>query len=733
MGKGFRLILAVVAISICTGEVIGGDQPASAGEMTPETEKLFRAIRSNDFPAVKRNLLDGGDVRAENAAGLTVIDLAIDKGYFKIAHYLLAWRKQRKPKPKLPLPLPAPPPITAEVAPTAEPAAPEPARGEAPKAQPSPPEQAREAAPIAPQPPQPLAAAESTAKPALIPIETATKPEPWPKTAAVTPPAEKTAENPPSAPTSEPPQPEAAATEPTDNKILTPPPAESPGILDQITGFFTSEAEPKAPDPKPLTEENRPEPEKAAEDRPGTPVEQATASAIAAPEEEKAPEVPGVFDQIARFFASETEPKDHSASQSEAKPEPRGPAVKPDEAPETAPQAAQPLPQPRPCLPLEAVLGLCTAAKLDKPESESPSVPMPEIAPEPEKAAEEQGAFDNIVRFFTSEPETSKPEGLSGAVGKKPKNEIQGVSNASTPPFEPEPAAKAVVEEIPKPLPENTPPAEPVREAAENLTPHPPEKPEDRSDIITRIQDMLSIGPEKEAPPTSKPEKTAAIPASAPAPRPIPEPTPSPSPVVQPSAAPKSTTIEPFIGTSMKLGKRWQKDTEHTCVSKRSRRSLFCIEPVDWPQEIAPSFQVHTTLYRGRKSIVRYDEEVATQFHTLFPTGNFDAIVEHFSKLLGPPTEKPVIWVVMIGKPNRKNRTARWIGPQKAGGKNGDQGGAPGILDVREVDDLRWSLPPDDRHGVVWLYRQGGLPVFRHVSWSDFLLARAPPATVTRP
>ena len=238
MGKGFRLILAVVAISICTGGVIGGDQPASAGEMTSETEKLFRAVRSNDFPAVKRNLLDGGDVRAENAAGLTVIDLAIDKGYFKIAHYLLAWRKQRKPKPKLPLPLPAPPSITAEVAPTAEPAAPEPVRGEAPKAQPSPPEQAREAAPIAPQPPQLLAAAESTAKPALIPIETATKPEPWPKTAAVTPPAEKTAENPPSAPTSEPPQPEAAATEPTDNKILTPPPAESPGILDQITGFL---------------------------------------------------------------------------------------------------------------------------------------------------------------------------------------------------------------------------------------------------------------------------------------------------------------------------------------------------------------------------------------------------------------------------------------------------------------------------------------------------------------
>ena len=580
MGKGFRLILADVAFSICIGVLIGGGQPASAGEMSPETEKLFRAVRSNDFPAVKQNLLGGGDVRAENAAGLTVIDLAIDKGYFNIAHYLLAWRKQRKPKPKLPLPLPVPPPITAEAAPTTEP---------------SPPGQAREAAPIEPQPRQPSPGAESAAKPAPTPIETAPKPVPLPKTDPVTPlviplaekTAEKVAEIPPSAQASEPPQPEAAVPEPPDNKILTPTPAESPGILDRISGFFTPDPEPKAP-------------EKAVEDKPETPAEPAAAArTIAAAEEEKAPDGPGIFDQIGRFFASETEPKDQPASPSEAKPEP---------------------------------------------------------------------------------------------------------------------AAKAVVEETPKPLAANKPPAEPVREAAEKPTPLPPEKPEDRSDILARIQDLLSTGPEKEAPQTPRPEETASIPTSAPAP--------SPSPAVQPSAAPKSTTIEPFIATSMKLGKRWQKDTENICVNKPSRKSLFCIEPVDWPPEIGPSFQVHTTLYRGRKSIVRYDAEVATQFHTLFPTGNFDAIVEHFSELFGPPTEKPVIWTVMIGKPNRKNRTARWIGPQRAVAKNGNQGEPPGILDVREIDDLRWSAPPDDRHGVVWLYRQGGLPVFRHVSWSDFLLAR---------
>ena len=714
MGKGFRLILAVVAISICAGGVIGGGQPASAGEMTPETEKLFRAVRSNDFPAVKRNLLDGGDVRAENAAGLTVIDLAIDKGYFNIAHYLLAWRKQRKPKAKLPLPLPAPPSITAEAAPTAEPAFREPAREEAPKAEPSPAGQAREAAPIAPQPAEPLPGAESAAKPTPTPIETATRPEPLPQTDPVTRPAEKTAEKaaeiPPSAPTSEPPRPEAAATEPSGNKILTSAPEESPGILDRITGYFTSDPEPensarakdqpdpepKAPAPKPMGSVTPPAEktaEKAAEIPPSAPTSEPPRPEAAATEPSgnkiltSAPEEsPGILDRITGYFTSDPEPENSARAKDQPDPEPKAPAPKP--MVEESPAAAEKAAEDKPGTPAEQAAAASAIA-----------------AQEEEKAPEGPGVFDQIARFFS--PETG------------PRDDSASQSEAK-----PQPAAKAVVEETPRLTHENTPPGEPVREAAENPTPLAPEKPEDRSDIIARIQGMLSIGPEKEAPPASRPEETASIPTSAPAPRPMAEPTPPPGPAVQPSAAPKSTTIEPFIGTSMKLGKRWQKDTENTCVDKPSKNSLFCIEPVDWPPGIGPSFQVHTTLYRGRKSIVRYEGGVATQFHTLFPTGNFDVIVEHFSKLLGPPTEKPVIWTVMIGKPNRKNRTARWVGPQRAGGKNGDQGAAPGILDVREIDDLRWSSPPDDRHGVVWLYRQGGLPVFRNVSWSDFLLAR---------
>ena len=63
-------------------------------------------MRKNDRAAVKRSLLEGADIRALNIGGLTPIDLAVDKGYFSIAHYMLAWRKQRasQAQPILPAP-----------------------------------------------------------------------------------------------------------------------------------------------------------------------------------------------------------------------------------------------------------------------------------------------------------------------------------------------------------------------------------------------------------------------------------------------------------------------------------------------------------------------------------------------------------------------------------------------------------------------------------------------------
>ncbi|NQU57449.1 MAG: hypothetical protein HQ513_09445, partial [Rhodospirillales bacterium] len=126
---------------------------------------------------------------------------------------------------------------------------------------------------------------------------------------------------------------------------------------------------------------------------------------------------------------------------------------------------------------------------------------------------------------------------------------------------------------------------------------------------------------------------------------------------------------------------------------------------------------VYTTLYRGQKTIVHYENGRAKQFHSLFPRKNFSAIIDYFTKRFGPPSQTPNIRAVLIGQENRKNRTARWLGPKQTDAK-------AVVLDVREFDDLRWSSPADLRYGAVWLHNQGENPVFRFVSWSDFLLAR---------
>jgi len=180
----------------------------------------------------------------------------------------------------------------------------------------------------------------------------------------------------------------------------------------------------------------------------------------------------------------------------------------------------------------------------------------------------------------------------------------------------------------------------------------------------------------------------------------------------------------PFINTKISLGRYQPKIPDNPCIEKSASKSLFCIEPVKWPsipgeasQDIGALFEVYTTLYRGRKSIIHYENGQARQFHSLFSVKNFDATIDYFTKRFGAPSQTLNMRAVRVGQKNRKNRTASWFGPKQTGAKSV-------VLEVREFDNLRWSAPTDRRYGAVWLHYQGDDPVFRYISWSDFLLAR---------
>lgn len=91
----------VVAAVMGTG-LTGGFQlvvgPAAAAEETAAraTQQLFEAVHSNDLAAARASVAAGADLEAMDRWGLTALELAIDKGYYEIAHFLAAARSSRR-------------------------------------------------------------------------------------------------------------------------------------------------------------------------------------------------------------------------------------------------------------------------------------------------------------------------------------------------------------------------------------------------------------------------------------------------------------------------------------------------------------------------------------------------------------------------------------------------------------------------------------------------------------
>ncbi len=82
----------------------------SAQELSPATQKLFDAVHKGDLSQVQVSIAGGADIDAVNTWGITPVDLAGDKGHFKILHFLLQVRDLKKKKIK-PAPLPDSPPV----------------------------------------------------------------------------------------------------------------------------------------------------------------------------------------------------------------------------------------------------------------------------------------------------------------------------------------------------------------------------------------------------------------------------------------------------------------------------------------------------------------------------------------------------------------------------------------------------------------------------------------------
>ncbi len=676
-----RILLAALATAVTVGGAMAQDK-----KLTPATESLFLAIRTNNFDAVKRSLLAGADVEAEDGDGRTAIDVAVDRGHFNIAHYLLAWRKPPQARTQS---TPAPAVIS------------EPASTPAPQTMPV----VREApsvlspTPVQPVAQQPLTPTLATAPP---PIVAATPP--------VAPPT-------PARPVPAQPAPTANIAPPAEAK-------QSGGFFDGVARFFGfggGETKPQgAAATSPATLSTIPSTQTPSQPAP-TPVAPLPATGKIAPPTEL-PQEEGFLESLARFFSGKSKtsapPDGATKPQSSLQTPPAG-----DRSVDKTEMTAPPQPQTPPATPAntggaahrDSLLDhiakvLAEAQSTDAtPAAGTPPAAEPTTELTPRLVAQPTRDAISEPRVMPAKAQAADPPVEDAAKsGSSILDDIaRALSEAKTTSEPPPPAAPAPepVAAAPAPAPVVNPDPAPSADPA----PAAPAETKiaagsvDRGELLGRIGEFFSVGPDRRPTPADAAPATETAMAAA------------PKPAVAPPLRP--ARAEPVLGAAHRLGMRRPPDGSGVCVEKPALRAAFCVEPVEWPASIAALFDVQTAIYRGRQAVVRYDDGTATQFHVLFPTANFQKVVDHFAAVLGPPGDAPVQWAVAIGAPNRKNRIARWLAPRAADG--GD-----GILEVREIDDMRWSAPPDLEHGVVRLYRVGGDVIFQHVSWSDFLLAR---------
>lgn len=157
---GGRAVALVCAISVLpVAQAVLPDAyrplPSAWAQILPDaaTQELFLAVDRNDLDGVRAAIDKGADLEARDFTGTQPVDMAIDRGYFEIARYLISVRNLRQDTQQ---PIPDFPELAAEPpAPDASSTQPAEQLAETPPPEPGP--QAAEPPPPAPAPMEPVA------------------------------------------------------------------------------------------------------------------------------------------------------------------------------------------------------------------------------------------------------------------------------------------------------------------------------------------------------------------------------------------------------------------------------------------------------------------------------------------------------------------------------------------------------------------------------------------------
>ena len=107
------LIAAFLTLLLLSLGPAGAAAQQAGGTPSAATQMLFEAVLDNDLDAVKAALAEGADTRARDNQGRMPAGLAVDKGYFEIAHYILTAQKAQRDKARQAAAAAPPPPPPA--------------------------------------------------------------------------------------------------------------------------------------------------------------------------------------------------------------------------------------------------------------------------------------------------------------------------------------------------------------------------------------------------------------------------------------------------------------------------------------------------------------------------------------------------------------------------------------------------------------------------------------------
>ena len=703
------MVLALLlAATMLLAPAASAQVPSSEVPPAAATKRLFQAVHDDDLRAVQASVAMGADIAAHDRHGLTPSDIAVDKGYFDIAHFLLSVRNLRLDQSAEPGTATAgarqtpPAPVQLLVTPAAPAREPAPATARA----------------VKPPPPAPVSAVD----------ETIIRPA---------------GEAPPSV-LHDPFDPEVAplgAVLPIIGPLRGP---ESPA---------TASAPAKA---GPVFGETRPPSRAIAAEIAETPNERAERTGPIAQEPGDPASLPpankGFFRRLVdRLVSGEAGPE--ADTPSDTAPSPAGPSVS-DAPPETSEPPPVPVIEPE-----TAAIAPAPALQTGLPADDPVSPPVLAAGPlentstsrltvqasPPSETARPSEPVENVSAADTFDPNEA-PRGaelpiIGGIIGPGTTAEavppppiappiappVPTTEEASTPPSAPveEPADTAsAAAEVAEAAAGTEAAAVPTIDAATPATPRASATAKGSSEEMTRpgplgrlyqaVEDLFGASEEtdKRLEPRQATVETASLPKE-----PLEEPVAEPRPL--PERYLKGVPLA--IADAIALGTRRFPQTPvahapENCVRKQRGTILFCVEPVTWPEDIEEHFAVATFFYRGTTAIVRYEEGESRYIYALFATDGFEAVIANFRALYGPPTSTVQRRVTLMATPRMTSPAMIWRSADETSG-------AVTTLEVRKYDDSRGGFA-DVRHGAILLRREGTEPIFPRLSTFELMVLK---------